>query len=713
MKIFLVNIFLVLMLAGVHAQSVVKGRVTNKKGEPLTGANIYFNNTYEGCTSDTEGRFMIETGLNGTQQLIISFLGYESNMNELELNNSTIDLDIKLKESSNSINAAVINAGSFEASDKKKSVILKSLDIVTTASSEGDIYGAINTLPGTQVVGETGRLFVRGGTSHETKTFMDGMLVQSPYTSNQPDIPARGRFSPFLFNGMIFSTGAYSAEYGQALSSALILNTNALAEEDVTSISLLSVGCGASHTKRWKNSSISGSLDYFNLTPYFTLLKHDLNWEKEPESISGTMVFRKRVREEGLIKAFSSLSHSKSSLYYPDYTSSSDNLINLMNDNFYLNTTYNDMLNDKWMIKGGVAFNYDRENIDINNDKVNDNIRAFQSRLSFVNFMDDNLSLRFGSEILSSDYMQDYYDNQSDRNNNLDFTNNITSAFLECDLKGGNNIAARLGGRLEHSSLLEETRIVPRLSLAYKTGKKSQISLAYGIFYQAPHNDYIKLNHSLHSEKASHYIFNYQYKHDNRTLRIETYHKDYDKLIKYDNLNTYDPDSYNNHGFGYARGIDVFWRDKKTFRYADYWISYSFIDTERDFEDFKESATPTFVSNHNLSVVLKYWISRLNNQVSLTYRFASGRPYYNPNNDSFLGDRTKSYQNLSVNSSYLTELFGNFTIIHLSVNNLFGFENIFGYTYSNEPDANGIFEAHPVSPYAKRTFVIAIFISLK
>jgi len=150
-----------------------------------------------------------------------------------------------------------------------------------------------------------------------------------------------------------------------------------------------------------------------------------------------------------------------------------------------------------------------------------------------------------------------------------------------------------------------------------------------------------------------------------------------------------------------------------TFGNTDYWISYSYIDTKRDFENYEKLATPTFVSDHNLSVVCKYWISRLNNQVSLTYRYASGRPYYNPNNENFLGDRTKSYHNLSINSSYLTQLFGKFTIVHVSVNNLFGFKNIFGYSYSSEPGVNSIFEAHPITPYAKRTFVVAIFISIK
>ncbi len=562
-------------------------------------------------------------------------------------------------------------------------------------------------------MGETGRLFVRGGADYETKTFMDGMLVQSPYTSNQPDIPVRGRFSPFLFNGMIFSTGGYSAEYGQALSSALALNTNALAEEDVTSISLLSVGCGLSHTKRWENTSISGSMDYYNLTPYFRLLKHDLDWEKEPESIGGTMVFRKKIREEGMIKTFGSFTHSKSSLYYPDYTSNTDNLIGLMNDNLYFNTTYSDMLNDKWMIKGGAAYNLCRENIDINNNRVDDDIRAFQARLSFVNYMSDNITVKFGSEILRSDYEQLYYQTETNSDYKLDFNNSISALFAECDLKGGSRIAGRIGGRIENSILLNETKIVPRLSVAYKTGDKSQVSLAYGLFYQAPQNDYLKFNDRLRSEKAAHYIMNYQYRNNNRTLRIETYYKDYDKLVKYDDPDSYAPQSYNNLGHGYARGIDIFWRDQKTFTNTDYWISYSFIDTKRDFKNYEESATPTFVSDHNLSFVFKYWISKLNSQVSLTYRFASGRPYYNPNTETFLGDRTKAYQNLSFNTSYLTQLFGNFTIVHLSVNNLFGFKNIFGYTYNSEPDANGIFEAHPVSPYAKRTFVIAIFISLK
>ena len=46
--------------------------------------------------------------------------------------------------------------------------------MLTTANSNGDIFNAINTMPGTQSVGEEGGLFVRGGEKYETKTFVDG-----------------------------------------------------------------------------------------------------------------------------------------------------------------------------------------------------------------------------------------------------------------------------------------------------------------------------------------------------------------------------------------------------------------------------------------------------------------------------------------------------------------------------------------------------------
>src|SRR5690606_12572305 len=96
----------------------------------------------------------------------------------------------------------------------------------------------------------------------------------------------------------------------------------------------------------------------------------------------------------------------------------------------------------------------------------------------------------------------------------------------------------------------------------------------------------------------------------------------------------YDSD-FSNSGFGYAQGVDVFWRDSKSLKNIDYWVSYSFLDTQRRYQNFPQEAQPSFVNRHNFSVVGKYWINDLRSQVGLSYAFASGRNYTDPNQEGF------------------------------------------------------------------------------
>jgi hypothetical protein len=237
---FIILMQLIILFA--QAQVKITGTVVSKPEKPVQGVNVFLQGTYDGATTDSLGRFSFKTSEKGEQTLIASFIGFETQGVNLLIETEDINQDIILREEINELNEVTINAGAFEASDTKKSVMLKPLDIVLTAGTNADIYGAFGTLPGSHQVGEEGRLFVRGGESYETKTFMDGMLISTPFFSKMPDLPTRGRFSPILFNGAVFSTGGYSAEYGQALSSIVSLNTTALEPESKSSIALLTVG---------------------------------------------------------------------------------------------------------------------------------------------------------------------------------------------------------------------------------------------------------------------------------------------------------------------------------------------------------------------------------------------------------------------------------------------------------------------------------------
>ncbi|KAA6433284.1 hypothetical protein ACD591_06375 [Rufibacter glacialis] len=98
--------------------------------------------------------------------------------------------------------------------------------------------------------------------------------------------------------------------------------------------------------------------------------------------------------------------------------------------------------------------------------------------------------------------------------------------------------------------------------------------------------------------------------------------------------------------------------------------------------------------------------------VGVTASYTSGRPYHNPNLEGFQQSRTRSYQDLSLNASYLTTLKGYSTILHVSCSNLLGRENVFGYRYASSPDASGAFAAQPVEPGAKRFVLVALLISI-
>lgn len=707
------NIILLILLAlsskVVFGQSVIYGKVTDETtGEAIIGANLYLKGTYDGTSTDLEGRFSFSTSQSDSAYLAASYLGYHGQEKSILLKGDSLYLEFALQLQASELDMVVITAGAFEASDEKKSVILRPLDIVTTAGATADIAGALNTLPGTQTVGEEGRLFVRGGDAYETRTFIDGMLVQRPFTSSVPDVPARGRFSPFLFKGTTFSTGGYSAEFGRALSSALLLETQGLADETLTSVSLMSIGGGLSHTQRWEESSLSLSGDYTNLGPYTGLVPQNIEWKKPVTAGGGQAIYRKKLGEDAMLKAQGSVQLSSFSMLYPDPDQVENQVpLSLGNDNYYANATYSDLLNEKWSLDAGLAYGYDQEDITQDFD-LSRNSSMLQSRVKATHYATEQVMIKMGAEWTQERFDEHFVDGDGTPFHTL-LESNYWAAFAEGEAYLCEKLALRLGFRGEHFSLLDQWAAAPRLSVAYKTGASSQVSLAFGQFYQQPENEWLRYNIPEQLERSTHYILNYQYSKDQRIFRAEAYYKEYDQLLRFD---AGQPWIQDNKGEGYARGLDIFYRDRQLIDDGDFWLSYSFLDTEREYRGFPEAAIPGFASRHNFSVVYKHWINALRTNIGLTYAFASPRPFNNPNTPGFNEERTPAYQDLSINASYLTNLFGHFTIVYFSVTNVPGFEQSFGFRYSEEPNANGQYTGLEIEPPAKRFLFLGCFISI-
>ncbi|HLN72466.1 MAG TPA: TonB-dependent receptor, partial [Prolixibacteraceae bacterium] len=429
---FLLFIFLLVHLQA-YPQVRISGQVTDRNKLPLPGTNVFLLNTYDGATADSLGHFNFKTNQKGLQQLSATFIGYKQSVLAVNLDSAkAITINFALQESEGQIAEVTINAGAFEASDEKKMVILRVFDIATTPSAQGDIFGALGTLPGVQKVGEDGRVFVRGGEGYETKTFMDGLQVASPYMSKMPDMPTRGRFSPLLFSGTLFSTGAYSAEYGQALSSIVDMKTNSPETENKSSLSIMTVGVMASTTKAWKNSSLSLSGDYITTRLSNLINKQQVDWIKEPSAVDGTLMFRQKTGKTGLFKSFLTFSNNSSAINYPNTQLDINQKVNLVGNNLYFNNSYNSLLSKKWMLKSGVAFNFDQQDIDLNNDNIVTNQTMVQSKIGFSYFLNDAAELKFGSDWVHFNYEQKI---KMGGHYRLPFTTDEVSGFGEIEYK--------------------------------------------------------------------------------------------------------------------------------------------------------------------------------------------------------------------------------------------------------------------------------------
>jgi vitamin B12 transporter len=712
MRKILLSTLLIFLLGNAYSQTVVTGTVKDVKNNPVAGATLSIKDSYDGGTADSSGKFSFRTTEKGEKVLTVSAIGYKGVEQKINLNGTEQAIAINLKEEISELKAVVITAGAFEASDKKRTTVLNSIDIVTTASANADVTGAIRTLPGAQQVGESEGLFVRGGTASETKTFIDGTLVNNFFYSSVPNIAQRGRFSPFIFKGTVFSAGGYSALYGQALSSALILESIDFPDRSSANISVSPIGGSVGLQKLAKKKNFSWGLNYgyTNLYLAFKVLKQSTEYFVVPEYHTGDANFRVRTSKTGILKYYGYFSQNKvgvrnwslDSLGYKD-------VFKLKNFNMYHNLAWKENIGIHWKFNGGVSYANNKDDIKgsmqsaantevvltgleyksflLHTDGDYINAKAvFERRLKGLS------AVRFGTEYNFSNDKADYtaYNGQVYPNN---LKENLVSAFAEADVYLTNSIAAKFGSRVEHSAVLDRFNIAPRVSIAYKVGKESQASLAYGIFYQTPERRYLPSpNNDLTFAKATHYIAQYQKVAAQQTFRVEAFYKKYDDLIKTTISNNQERATSNN-GTGYARGFEFFWRDKKTIKNFDYWISYSFLDTKRDFLNYPRELQPSFAAKHTANLVLKKFVSKLKTQFNANYAFATGRPYYNIRYDNasakyaiYDEGKTIAYNSLSFSVNYLPNVFkqgaGKFTVFVFSITNVLGTNQVYGYNYS-------------------------------
>ena len=663
-----------MLLVACHAmsQTVISGVVTDGR-EPMAGANVFIIGTIDGCLTDSLGRFEFATSKTGELSIKATFIGFED---AVLTTTESQNLLIRMREQATTINEVVVTASTYSFGKSDNFKTMDALDVVMSGNSCGDIVAALQTLPGTQKVGENGKLYVRGGESDECQTFINGMHVLVPYSTNIENNAVRGRFSPFLFKGINFSLGGYGGEYGQALSSVLPMETTDVATGDKLGVSASLVDWNIGGTKAFASSSLSFNADYTSMGLYDALFPDRINWTRPYRKLSGEAQYKAELSSASVLKSYIGYDFTTLGQHVDN------RMLSLYEHNIYANATLKSNIGRGYSLFMGIA----------NSSVIND-IDDAQILGDHYHNLRNEIHLKaevrkvYSSVLKMSAGVEDYLRHSTKRYDNshyrLDY--NLLAAHTDAQLRIVPKLFLNLSARVENASYDGGWLLMPRATLSYVPNKRFQLSAMLGKYSQTADDDNIVMSgKNLSQSTANHAILSMQYEIRNTLLRIEPYYK------KYHNLPLIANGLYTADGYGTSKGVDVFIENHSLIKNLTSTLSYSFNDSERLYLDYTALRTPDYVSRHNVRMTLKYNIGKT--IIGLSESYASGRKYP-------IGT-TPHYNSVDAN---ITWLVSPKIIVYTSLNNIFGRTNIFRYN----PDGT------TVKANRDRFFYIGIFVSLK
>ncbi|WP_316818130.1 TonB-dependent receptor [Pedobacter nyackensis] len=692
-----------------YGQTVLSGVVKSSDGLPMPGVSIKLIRSNFGTSTDSIGRFRFVTNLSGNYLLKVSAIGYQTDSLRLPIKGDSLRVNFMLKEDNqNLIGIQVLNKRNL--TEVNHNYTLGPIALVLTAGAAADVTAALQTFPGAAPAGNETGFFVRGGAAAETVVLFDGMLVKNAFGSRLPDLANRSRFSAFIFDKTAFTANGYGASNGQALSSILTMDTRGVANKSSTEFSVVSLGVGAAHTHRFKNSSLTLGGNYYNFSPYNKIVPQYTDWDKDPEQKQFSLHYKLKTSGTGMFKVFADYSDTQLSFNIDNPNSVLKDLLYNKNKNLYVNTNYQDYVSGNWKLFAGISYNKTLESGKVNTDTYYQTDEVWHQKMSFTRKFRGSSVLNIGAELFENSRNEGY------AGLSRKYSDVLAAGFAESEIYFMDQLNLKSGLRLESSSHLDKMNLSPRTALYFQADQENKFVASYGMYYQKPDDSFLTQTSALNYEKSIQYALEYELKLQFRILKISAYVKDYQHLVKiktpvFSGFQAYGPPleiyEFNNNGEGFARGFDLYWKDKQSVELLEYYVSYSYLDTKRDYIDFQTLARPAFAPKHTLNLVAMRTAANARWQFSGTYTYSSGRSYYNPLNPVFMGDRTQHNHNLSLGITHLPRWIKGFSAFNLNVNNVLGLKNVYGYRYAYDGS-----RSTQILPPAKRSFLLSFLINL-
>ncbi|MBK6504911.1 MAG: TonB-dependent receptor [Ignavibacteria bacterium] len=679
------------------------GTVKGEKDSLIEGANIVIEGTIDGATTDEKGNYEFETEQAGSKNIIITAIGYAENIMMIEIESGKeMNVNIKLTKDEVKTEEILVTASSY-TSGTNAAVTLTPLEIVRIPGADADLYRAITTFPGSNQVNEGSRITVRGGDPDEVLTVLDLASLYNPFIFDETfNVSSYSTINPWGLKGINFTSGGFSAKYGNVLSAVLDLKSYDMPQGSgmFAWVGLANASLSGVYLSRDGKFGGSFSAGKLFLQPYLAINGEYSEYSPIPESnqIGGTLSYK--LGTSSNLKAYANYSDDKVGIR--NQSPSFDGFYESSSNSYFGNVKLITGLDNSTVLNAGISISkYDRD-YSYGLIKSDQKDIYAKGRVDITKQINNKIELNTGLEYEYDGYdltgifpQYQYNIRPGAQSFGIDTAQNSGRAgiYAETQIKPSDDFFVIPGIRTDYHTLSGKFSFDPRLSFGYRLSEHNIVRGALGYYHQYPGiENYLRAEENdLDAQNAIHYILGYEFNSGGDILfRVEGYYKDYSNLVLTNPVNFL----YTSEGEGNVKGVDMFFKVKIKNKFTG-WISYAYTDSKRKQYEATKLVPANYDITNNLSVVGSY---NATEQLVLgaAFRVSTGKPYtpviasefvklqeaYKPIYAEINSGRFPTYTTLDMNAQYIFSLFGKFAVGVIAVNNVFNKKNLYNYTYN-------------------------------
>lgn len=218
-RLYILSLLLLIASAG-YAQVKIFGKVIDAEEQPIEFATVRIAGTAVGATTGLDGSYSLSVAESDTIEIIFTCIGYKEHKQKLISPSDNVNVNAKLFKTTRELEAIEVTEY------KKQTGGMQTLDAgqlkVGPNASGNAVEGLLTTIAGVSSKDEMSSQYsVRGGSYDENSVYINGIEVYRPQLISSGQQEGLSIINPSLVGSIEFSTGGFSAEYGDKMSSVL------------------------------------------------------------------------------------------------------------------------------------------------------------------------------------------------------------------------------------------------------------------------------------------------------------------------------------------------------------------------------------------------------------------------------------------------------------------------------------------------------------